>query len=652
MALRDSLRGAVLVLTAVAVPLQAQSSGSAVETARAAIRIKEFARAVAVLRPAAVASDSQAQYLLASLLRVGLGSTADPPAARELLLAAANRGHAEAQYSLAASYANDDPRDLHEARRWLERAAAAGHPLARAAMDRNALPLQFIPSQDLDDALARRAAFWSAVQSNDVATVEALGGRDLIDATDEFGRGALARAAEAGATNAIDVLLASGARVEAADAHGISPLMLAVAHADVTAVDRLLRAGANADASDRDGNTVLMYASAREMPDEAVVARLLSTVTKPLAINVQGWSALDWARAAEATRVIEMLRESGIPSRATVAVRSDTPGVPLRHAQPDADLYRLWSDPQIAASRSNPALFESVRAAAPTNPIPADALRAAVVAESGALPKVLTAIALEPRQAAATLRWGIQHAPPATVKLLLDRGIGLQPGAAAERAPLIVAVQAKRAEMVELLLEAGAEVNVVDAHEQTALMLAAGSDQSTIVSALLAHLARVDAKDTLGRTALWYAAAAGGESSVKALLDARSAVDSADRSGQTPLSIAAGNGHTRVVASLLAAGADHSSGTAVGTTALMLAARNGDIATLKLLLDRRPAVDAQNRHGDTALIQAARNGHADAVKMLLASGASVKLRNADRMSALDVAAALGLRDIEEVLAKS
>src|SRR5207302_2087297 len=57
----------------------------------------------------------------------------------------------------------------------------------------------------------------------DVASLEALVDPALVAARDEFGRGALARAAEAASAPAVALLIRRGAPVEAPDQNGTTP---------------------------------------------------------------------------------------------------------------------------------------------------------------------------------------------------------------------------------------------------------------------------------------------------------------------------------------------------------------------------------------------------------------------------------------------
>src|SRR5207249_2277074 len=144
-------------------------------------------------------------------------------AATELQKLAA-AGNPDAQYLLAVFYLNgvNGPRDPATAKTWLEKAANKGS--ARAAFSLAAL---------VDPA--------------------------LVAARDEFGRGALARAAEAASAPAVALLIRRGAPVEAPDQNGTTPLMIAARGGQPAAVDAVLAAHPNVNATDKNGNTALMH---------------------------------------------------------------------------------------------------------------------------------------------------------------------------------------------------------------------------------------------------------------------------------------------------------------------------------------------------------------------------------------------------------
>jgi ankyrin repeat protein len=628
----------------------AQVAMQTTEPARAAIRVRDYPAAVERLNVLAERGDPQAQYLLASLYRAGLGVKVDQAKARALLLAAARSNHAGAAYGLAAMLANEEPRDPMQAHEWVKRAADAGHPLARAAMQRGSLPLQFLPQHDLSDAEARRAALWLAAQQDDADLVTALASREMLARTDDFGRGALAVAAQNGAGRAVDALLARGASPDQADAFGATPLMLATRSGNEAIVEALLRAHAPVNAVDRVGNSALMLGAYAD--SAPIVQQLIRAGADVRLLNAQGWSALDWAVEADAPAVSELLRQQGLSSRRQPQRIAGSPAIPLRRASIAAvDLYKGVPDLQVAAGRSAPALFQEVlkreRETGQKASIPAGAVFAAsATGSSKTLEAVLVATGAAPTGSLDPLPWLATRGDVDALATLLAHRSGAAEG---HTAPLLVAVAAHREQAVRVLLDAHADPEVRDAAGRTPLMLAAESGQADVAGQLLSHLARMDPADKQGRTALWYASASGSTEIVAALLTQKSTLDAADALGFTPLCIASARGHLTVVDSLLKAGANANVATENKSTPLMLAAQAGHADVLARLLAAGARIDGQNRYGDTALIVAVRAAQVDTVRELLAAGASDNLRNADRVSALDVANALTLPKITALL---
>src|SRR5439155_11793788 len=97
----------------------------------------------------------------------------------------------------------------------------------------------------LNDRAVCRVARCLAASDGDVATLEVLEDPPLVAARDEFGRGALARAAEAASAPAVALLIRRGAPVEAPDQNGTTPLMIAARGRQPAAVDAVLAARPN-----------------------------------------------------------------------------------------------------------------------------------------------------------------------------------------------------------------------------------------------------------------------------------------------------------------------------------------------------------------------------------------------------------------------
>ena len=128
------------ILTAVAclllgqIPLQpALAADSGFSEIRAAIRARDYARAIPMLESRARSGDPEAQYQLAAMHRTGTGVAKDHEAAFRWLGRAAGQGHLQAQYNLGIMYEFGwgTPADATQAADWYRKAAERGHPMAR-----------------------------------------------------------------------------------------------------------------------------------------------------------------------------------------------------------------------------------------------------------------------------------------------------------------------------------------------------------------------------------------------------------------------------------------------------------------------------------------------------------------------------------------
>src|SRR5512139_1944276 len=218
-----------------------RAAADPLESAKEAIRIKEYSRAATELERAAAKGNLEAQYLLGTFALNALLGERDVAKARFWLEKAANGGHARAAYSLAALLATADPVEEQAARQWLAKAQSLGLDAAKQTQAREALPLEFRPGIDLVDAHAKRDAFWLAASEGNGTVLRSLLASVNVNERDEFGRGALARAALTGQPEALDLLLRAGATSNMADVHGDTPLMLAALSGNPRAVDVLLK---------------------------------------------------------------------------------------------------------------------------------------------------------------------------------------------------------------------------------------------------------------------------------------------------------------------------------------------------------------------------------------------------------------------------
>ncbi|SNS43898.1 Sel1 repeat-containing protein [Sphingomonas laterariae] len=116
----------------VAVMAPAVAAASAAEDLQAGVaawKAGDHARAVALWRPLATAGVADAQFNLGQAYRLGRGVPADPRAARDWYLKAAQQNHAQAQANYGLLLYEDG--DRAGAMPWLQKAADRGDPRAQ-----------------------------------------------------------------------------------------------------------------------------------------------------------------------------------------------------------------------------------------------------------------------------------------------------------------------------------------------------------------------------------------------------------------------------------------------------------------------------------------------------------------------------------------
>src|SRR5581483_2815292 len=545
MARRDALamRAAVVLtlLAALSVPLvvaAAPRTADPLETAKSDIRLKKFAAAATELQRLAVAGNSEAQYVLGTFYLNGLSGPRDPAKAREWLEKSASQGNARAAFSLSVLLAQSDPPNREAAEHWLARSRELGFVPAAQPADRSAPSLELRTHGDLSDPQIRAEAFWLAAEEGDVAELKALTNKSMIDARDAFGRGALAKAAEAGRTDAVSFLLSQGAAVDARDSHGMTPLMLAARAGSLGSVDALLKQHADANAVDQSHNTPLMYASVSAKLE--VVEHLLAAGATPGSRNVQDWSALDFALVSgTATEIATRLRESGATALRHNAVSNAELTSITRPVPPQLDLYAGWPDVAVAAVKTEPSLLNAVLArGADSNAAVPGGSSTLIVASLAGSPRAVETLLSSGARFSQTDRRGdtaLMHAIRArrqdVVEVLLGKGVSPEEHTDTSEPTLVAAVKAGSPSIVHSLLAAHARPNSQDARGENALMLAARVGDMDTLRQLLDAGASTELEDKGGRTALWNAAHAGKLEAAQLLIEHGANVNHADASG-------------------------------------------------------------------------------------------------------------------------
>lgn len=616
-----------------------------IEPARVAVRTKQFAQAIELLRAPANTAQPEARYLLGLALWNGVGVAADRAAAMGHLRFAAEHGHAAAAYALAAVLAAGTAGERGEASKWRQRALEAGYTPAVDPRQPTGFPLADPRGAQLSADLRFEIARY-ATRHDDVPLLRSVGFKEFAARRGAFGRTLVAEAAATGAASALDALLEAGAAPDLADDAGITPLMLAAGLAETRITQRLLAAGGKADTADRVGRTPLMRAASANRP--AQITLLLAAGATLARLDAQGYSATDLAAQGHAESALQTLRAAG--GTVTRAVAVTRRGV---DATRTGALYQGWSPLLVAVSRNDAAEIRR-RVAAGENlqvrtPQGASALQIAVESRAVEAATALLAAGADPLRRDGDGLNARERVVRAGDAALFDVFFPADAPVRNSESAALLALAVDRGDeaMTRSLLARGADARAVDAQGLGALHRAARRGDAGMLKLLLDRGADAAAVDARGRNALWYAGSAHSSAALDVLLSVETSASGADREGVTPLMRAVRTGDPAAVNRLLASGAARD--LRALEAPLRVAASMGQSAVLELLLSRRVAVDAADEFGDTALMAAARAGHAEVCQKLLAAGANARLRNRDRTTAADLAEARGFHSLAERL---
>lgn len=172
---------------------------------------------------------------------------------------------------------------------------------------------------------------------------------------------ALVRAAQAGDTESVTLLVAEGADVNTRSADHWTPLMIAALEGHVAMVETLFGKGAVLDASSGKGSNALMIATIEGHVE--VVSALLEHGVEVNAENERGWTALRFAVAMDETEILRLLLEAG----ADVNIPDQTGTTALMQAASEniedslKALLAAGADPHIKDHRGQTALLLAER---------------------------------------------------------------------------------------------------------------------------------------------------------------------------------------------------------------------------------------------------------------------------------------------------
>jgi ankyrin repeat protein len=436
---------------------------------------------------------------------------------------------------------------------------------------------------------------------------------------------ALVKAARAGDSKAVAVLIQQKADVNAVAIDGTTALHWAVRADDIQTTDALLRAGAQVRATSRHGVTPLYIAA--DQGNAAMIRRLVTAGADANGTDISGDTVLMAAVRAGNADAVRALLEAG--------AKVDTAEPQVGHTA------LMW-----AVREDRPELVKILLAKGASLELKT---------RTGARPAARPPGAGGGSHGVGIVRGGV---PPQ----------GEQTPAPGGMTALSFAAREGRLEAARLLIDAGADVNAPEANGIGPLLMAISNRHTPVASLLLARGANPNAADWWGRTPLWSAV------DMRNLdLDSRTLENGVERAPALEL-----------IEVLIAKGADVNARVKefppqrrymmplgslawvdfTGQTPFVRASLSADVPLMKLLLSKGADPNIATFNGTTALMAAAGVNWVigqtysespsmwiEAVKLCLELGADVNAVNAMGLGAVHGAANRGSDDIIELLAR-
>ncbi|KAJ9587145.1 hypothetical protein L9F63_019333 [Diploptera punctata] len=282
------------------------------------------------------------------------------------------------------------------------------------------------------------------------------------------------------------------------------------------------------------------------------------------------------------------------------------------------------------------------------------------------------------------------------VRLLVEKGGGLEIENTEKRTPVMVACLTGNFEVVKFLKACGAQMNVIDRYQNTALILASQGGNVELVSFLIQSGLDVNTRNELGqnavlkaaehknwdtvrflissgadvtafsnaqnssiypfeknknygKTVLHFASLHGVEDIIVDLLNMEININVKDGNMMTPAHTAARSKKWEVVKLLLKEGTDHLATDISGNTLLHYAAQYGATDIISILLGYKMDINIINENLQTPALRAASYFKWETVKQLLEHGADCTARDKKGDTILHYAAQKGAKNIIRIL---
>ncbi|KAL2059815.1 hypothetical protein VTL71DRAFT_10199 [Oculimacula yallundae] len=478
-------------------------------------------------------------------------------------------------------------------------------------------------SQEIDSGITELD---QAIIDGDIEKVRQLRvQRSFLTMPDNRGSTPLHRAARAGSSEVLRLLLENTLDPDIRDDDLMTPLHIAAKHGRRDAVEILIGRNANRNSTCADKSTPLHQAALAG--NKIIVDRLLDAGADQTLMDHSDRTALFCASSLGFEKIVESLLRKASTSKIEL-VGDDEARLPIHIAAKNGHKSAVRT-----LFKRNSASIE-------------------IQDHNGSTPLSLAS-------------WGTSKNHAETVKLLAENGANIAHKQRNGSTPMILAAENGNVQSMGFLLGKGCDlpgqvsVNVDERNlgRSTALSLAAKNGHEDAVLLLLSHGAQELSKredpgrrdplswaaghdmveavsklepisnilaDDSDNTPLSWAARYGHTAVVTQLLlprdqtPLRSEVNSVDSSKRTPLSWAAGAGHKDVVQVLLSHGADQNIRGINTASPIVWAAKGGHLDVLKILLSEDPPEETKlSEDGGSLLLVAAAHGEADIVSFLL-----------------------------------
>lgn len=613
------------------------------------IRLREYSQAVKLLRPLVKSGNSEAEFRMADIYRSGTGIKKDLKQAMILYEKAANRGHADAQYTLASLLQKRGKKG--QAERWFQQAAVQGHSKAQKKL----AAIQ-ASEASTDTSKVKPEQVFSSIIHNDVDRIKKLlkNGYEF-NILDEKSRTPLMAALLAEQKDIAALLVPVSKNIKHADRNKNQAIHFAAVNGYTAIVRQLLKKNVDINVQDGLGNTALIIAIRH---DDARLTRLLLGNKADYSIkNKKRKTAVDLALARKNAAVLKVLESKGIDVKPRHTTYAKTDIKSFRQSiQQSSSVYKGWPILSIASLLGEKEIVSQ-------------------------LLKQGADINARDKSGYTALHRASSKGQYDTVRMLLSSGALINAVSNKKETPLVLAAQTGGLKTVKLLINNGADTSILtegkdsalslsiaDKHPQIALALADKKlDTESIHDALLlsvqVNMQDVSLKliprdrfinklDKNKRSVLWHSADQGMQKVAAALLLKKSVkMDQKDVNGYSPLARAVLKGYRNIAVIMIGKGANLNTLTVESNTLLMLSVISGNNALLKLFSEKDIDINAKNNVGDTALMLAAAAGNDNMVEILIKAGANIQTRNQDELNAYEVALNSGHKQTAELIRK-